>query len=349
MMPLPIKEAYKEYVDQLSSSAPYQVMAANKEQGLADMAALSQLIGARSGSIRLLRNTTEAINAILHAFPFQANDEIIVTDLDYPHMEQTTLLLEERKGVVIKKINLKEKDNSVATIVDAFQEMISPRTRFMVITHMTHRSGRILPAAALCTLAREHNIRTFVDGAHILGQLDVDMQELGCDYYGSSLHKWMYAPLGTGLLYVKPGRAEELEPSYSYQKSQETSINKYNTLGTIAFQNHMALKDVLAFHNTIGTARKYKRLKYLNERLIDGVRSLSNYKLNSDPDHSCAISAIAHKTSGLTILKKKILERHNINIKISGFPGNHHLRSSVNLHMEEKEIDRLLNALEDVG
>lgn len=349
MMPISIRDAYKVYVDKLSNNAPYQVLLEyddQRKQGLTD---LCQLVGAAEGSIRMVRNTTEAINAILHSFPFNKDDEIIVSDVDYPHMVQTTKLLQERKGVVLSMVNIKNLKGNPDAVINAFQEKVNSKTKFMVITYMTHRSGHILPAKKLCALARENNVRTFVDGAHIVGQLDVNMEGLDCDYFGSSLHKWLYAPLGTGMLYIKPGLSEELQPAYSYRETVEKSIDKFNSLGTIAFQNYMCLKDVLAFHHSIGTQKKYERLKYLNKRLIDGVKSMKNYFLRSFPEHSCAISAIAHVSAKPSELKKNIQSRHNIHIKNSGFPGMYHLRSSVNLHMEEQEVDRLLNALEDVG
>jgi selenocysteine lyase/cysteine desulfurase len=196
----------------------------------------------------------------------QPGDEVIVSNQNYPRMLTAWQQRERRDGIVLKQVSFKLPPPSAQYILDRFTAAVTPRTRAIEVTHITNLSGQIMPVRELVDFARPRGIEVFVDGAHAFAHFPFTRDQLGCDYYGTSLHKWLLAPIGTGFLYVRRTRQKQLWPLMAAPPSMDEDIRKYEEIGTHPAANHNAISVALAFHTAIGGERKVARLRYLRDR-----------------------------------------------------------------------------------
>ncbi|MEN9508140.1 MAG: isopenicillin epimerase [Gemmatimonadota bacterium] len=214
----------------------------------------------------ITRNASEALLTLIHGIDLKPGDEVVLSNQNYGRMINGWKQRARRQGIVIKEISFPVPPPSPQAVVDAFAAAITPRTRVMEITHITNLTGQILPVKALVEMARAKGVETFVDGAHAFAQFPFTRDELGCDYYGTSLHKWLLAPIGTGFLYVRRNKIPSIWPLMAENEGQTKDIRKYEEIGTHPAANHNAIAVALTFHRALGAARKSARLIYLRDR-----------------------------------------------------------------------------------
>jgi isopenicillin-N epimerase len=214
----------------------------------------------------ITRNASEANETMIFGLDLKRGDEVVLTNQNYGRMITAWDQRARRDGVVVKQISFKVPPPSDEYIVEQFREAITPRTRVIEITHITNLTGQILPVAAIVKLARQRGIEVFVDGAHAFAHFPFTRDQLGCDYYGTSLHKWLLAPIGTGFLYVRKDRQKALWPLMAAPAAMDENIRKYEEIGTHPAANHNAIAVALAFHRGIGAERKIARLRLLRDR-----------------------------------------------------------------------------------
>ena len=227
---------------------------------------LAMEFGCDPEEMAITRNASEANETMIFGLDLKRGDEVIVSNQNYPRMITAWEQRERRDGIVLKRISFKVPPPNDAHVVERFAEAITPRTRVIEITHITNLTGQILPVAEVVKLARARNIEVFVDGAHAFAHFPFTRDQLGCDYYGTSLHKWLLAPIGTGFLYVRKDRQKALWPLMAAPASMDENIRKYEEIGTHPAANHNAIATALAFHRGIGAERKIARLRYLRDR-----------------------------------------------------------------------------------
>ena len=216
--------------------------------------------------LAITRNASEAQEIMILGLDLQRGDEVIVTNQNYPRMLTAWRQRVRRDGIVLKEISFPVPPASMQQVVDRFREAIKPRTKVIEVTHITNLTGQIMPVRQLVDLARPLGIQVFVDGAHAYAHFPFTRDELGCDYYGTSLHKWLLAPVGTGFLYVRRERIKALWPLMAAPPEMDENIRKYEEIGTHPAANHNAISAALAFHRAIGSERKIARLRYLRDR-----------------------------------------------------------------------------------
>lgn len=216
--------------------------------------------------LAITRNASEALENMIFGLDLERGDEVIVSSQNYPRMLTSWDQRVRRDGIVVKSISFPLPPESRQQVVDRFAEAITPRTRVIEVTHITNLSGQILPVRELVDLARPKGIEVFVDGAHAFAHFPFTRDELGCDFYGTSLHKWLLAPIGTGFLYVRRDKIRKLWPQMAAPDSMTDNIRKYEEIGTHPAANHNAISAALAFHRAIGAERKVTRLRYLRDR-----------------------------------------------------------------------------------
>jgi selenocysteine lyase/cysteine desulfurase len=216
--------------------------------------------------LAITRNASEAQEIMILGLDLQRGDEVIVTNQNYPRMLTAWRQRVRRDGIVLKEISFPVPPASMQQVVDRFREAITPRTKVIEVTHITNLTGQIMPVRQLVDLARPLGIQVFVDGAHAYAHFPFTRDELGCDYYGTSLHKWLLAPVGTGFLYVRRERIKALWPLMAAPPEMDENIRKYEEIGTHPAANHNAISAALAFHRAIGSERKIARLRYLRDR-----------------------------------------------------------------------------------
>jgi isopenicillin-N epimerase len=216
--------------------------------------------------LAITRNASEAQEIMIFGLDLKRGDEVIVTNQNYGRMLTSWRQRVRRDGIVLKEISFKVPPPSQQYIVDRFREAITPRTKVIEVTHITNLTGQILPVKEIVALARPLGIQVFVDGAHAYAHFPFTRDELGCDYYGTSLHKWLLAPVGTGFLYVRRDRIKGLWPLMAAPVEMDENVRKYEEIGTHPAANHNAISAALAFHRAIGSERKFARLRYLRDR-----------------------------------------------------------------------------------
>jgi selenocysteine lyase/cysteine desulfurase len=227
---------------------------------------LAREFGCDPEEMAITRNASEANETMILGLDLQKGDEVLLTNQNYPRMITTWDQRVRREGIVLKQISFKVPPPSMDYIVDQFRAAITPRTKVIEVTHITNLTGQIMPVRQLVDLARPHGIQVFVDGAHAFAHFPFTRDELGCDYYGTSLHKWLLAPIGTGFLYVRKAKQPSLWPLMAAPASMNDNVRKYEEIGTHPAANHNAIAAALAFHRGIGSERKIARLRYLRDR-----------------------------------------------------------------------------------
>jgi len=346
IMPLPVLSAYQRNLEELHSGAPYEVSDNHATQVSDAMKRLVELIKASEGRLALMPNTTAAINAILYGIFWNEGDEIIYSNVDYPLVHNTIRLLEYKYGIVPKRIELDLQSDDVSAILAKYAKAYTAKSRLTLITHMTHKEGHIMPVQQLIAQAQEHGSETLLDGAHSAGQFEFSLQELGCDYYATSLHKWLSAPLGTGLLYVKETSLKDLSPPMSYNPDMQDRMSMFTVHGTSAFQNAMTLGATLDFQQGLGFKVKENRLREMKTYFRAGLAEQRGVEIITDAVASCGICSFHIIGKSKRSLIKRFEEEHNIHIKYTSYPGKRgFFRASLNLNLDESDIDLLLASI----
>jgi selenocysteine lyase/cysteine desulfurase len=227
---------------------------------------LAEEFGCDPEEMAITRNASEAMEIMIFGLDLQPGDEVLVTTQNYPRMITGWRQRARRDGIVLKEISFTVPPPSLEHIVERYAEAITPRTKVIEVTHITNLSGQIMPVREIVELARPRGIQVFVDGAHAFAHFPFTRDDLDCDYYGTSLHKWLLAPIGTGFLYVRKDKQRDLWPLMAAPESMDDNIRKYEEIGTHPAANHNAIAAALAFHQGIGAERKIARLRYLRDR-----------------------------------------------------------------------------------
>ncbi len=227
---------------------------------------LASEFGCDIEEMAITRNASEANEIMIFGLDLERGDEVVVTNQNYGRMITAWEQRVRRDGIVLKQISFRVPPPSDEYIVEQFRAALTPRTKVIEVTHITNLTGQIMPVKRIVDLARQRGIEVFVDGAHAFAHFPFKRGELGCDYYGTSLHKWLLAPIGTGFLYVKKEKQKQLWPLMAATQKQDEDIRKYEEIGTHPAANHNAISAALAFHRGIGSDRKVARLRYLRDR-----------------------------------------------------------------------------------
>jgi isopenicillin-N epimerase len=312
---------------------------------------LAQMFGCDTEEIAITRNASEANEIIQLGMKLNPGDEIITTNQDYPRMITTWQQRERRDGIVLKQLKFPVPPPSMAYLTKMFEDAITPRTKVISICHITNRTGQIFPVKAICQMARERGIETLVDGAHAFAQFPFKQADLDCDYYGTSLHKWVLAPIGTGMLYVKKSKIEKIWPMMAAPPEMNANIRKFEEIGTHPASQRNAITEALDFHDSIGGERKAERFRYLRKRWSNRLRDLPGVKiLNSeDPEQSCAIGFISVDGLDAHKLQEYLWSKYRVWTVAIVTPGEYSgLRVTPNVYTTMEEIDTFADVMERV-
>jgi isopenicillin-N epimerase len=304
---------------------------------------LAKEFGCDIEEMAITRNASEANETMILGLDLKRGDEVIVTTQNYGRMLTTWDQRVRRDGIVVKPIKFTVPPPSVEHIVERFREAITPRTRVIEITHITNLTGQILPVAKVVAMAKARNIEVFVDGAHAFAHFPFTRDELGCDYYGTSLHKWLLAPVGTGFLYVRKSKQKSLWPLMAAPASMDENIRKYEEIGTHPAANHNAIAAALAFHRSIGGERKVARLRYLRNRWAKRLLAESSRVRVLTPLDGPAAGGIAlFNVDGIDTAKLQtwLWTKHRIITTPIIHDEFHGLRITPNVYTTLDEVDR---------
>ncbi|MEZ4702376.1 MAG: aminotransferase class V-fold PLP-dependent enzyme [Rhodothermales bacterium] len=348
--PADVQAAMKRYLDYSNIAPVYTMWEILEPQREGVRQRVARDFGCDTEEIALTRNASESLQICQLGMDLKAGDEVLTTTHDYGRMITTFKQRERREGIRLVQFPLPIPAEDDDEVVRLFESHITPRTRMILMCHIVNITGQILPVKKVVQMARERGIPVIVDGAHAYAHFDFKHEDLDCDYYGSSLHKWLLAPHGTGLLYVRKEKIKDLWPLMASPESMDDNIRKFEEIGTHPAANYLAIADALTFHQGIGAERKQERLRYLTrywaERLLQHDRVRLNTSLN--PGMSCAIGNVQVVGVDTAALKNYLWKEHRIIVVPIIHPEFEGLRVTPNVYTTLEELDRFVDAMEHV-
>ena len=313
---------------------------------------LARAAGASTEEIAITRNTSESLQIVQLGLDLEPGDEVLCTTQDYPRMITTWRQRERRDGIVLRTFPYPTPPNDPSELVRLFEENITPRTRVLHMSHVTFTAGQIFPVREICKLARDRGLYSVVDGAHSFAHFPFRIDELGCDFFGTSLHKWLTAPVGTGFLYV---RAERISTTWALTPapaSMDGNIRKFEQIGTYPVAISNAIGDALTFQEAIGTERKAARLRYLRRRWMDAVRDVPGVRFYTADDdaQSCAIGTMGLSGVGAADLTELLQDRYGIHVRPRFVEGEWEgIRVTPNVFSTLEEVDTFVAAIRELA
>ncbi len=350
--PTVVMNAMKRYLD-YSNQAPSYYMWQHVEPKIETVREkLAIVFGCDKEEIAITRNDSESLQNIQQGFDFKTGDEILTTTQDYPRMLTTFNQMERRIGVKVNKVKYPTPLINKGDYVDALEKGITHNTKIILISHVCFLTGQILPVRDVCRMAHERGIEVIVDGAHSFNHFPYKLSDLECDYFGTSLHKWTYAPIGTGMLYVKRNLIKKIWPLMAAPKEMDDNIRKFEEIGTHPAANHNAIAEALAFNEEIGIERKAARLRYLHKRWINRLKKYENVKFMLDiNDDSNWAGIVNFAIDGVDVgkLTGYLLNNYRIFTVPIVFEEFNGIRVTPNVYTLVSEMDFFADVLEKVA
>ncbi len=308
---------------------------------------LAEMAGASPEEIAIQRNTTEALENLIFGFDLQAGDEILTSSQDYPSMQNALNQRARREGIQIKRVHVPVPLDDEEELVRRFEKSISAKTRLILLCHMINLTGQILPVKAVCKLGRQHGIPVIVDGAHTFAHFPFTMDELECDYFGTSLHKWLCAPFGTGMLYIRKEKIKNVWPLLAAPDGEEEKIEKFEHLGTRSFPAEMAIGHAIEFHRGIGGARKAARLRYLSDYWVSRVKDMKGIRFNTSFREGAYGAIVNFSIDGMSAadIQKELFRDYRIYTVAINHEEVKGVRVSPHVYTTLNDLDTLVSAI----
>ncbi|MBI5372195.1 MAG: aminotransferase class V-fold PLP-dependent enzyme [Sphingobacteriales bacterium] len=345
--PKTVQDAMKRYYD-LCNEAPSYYMWRVLDQGREPLRRnLAKLAGCSPEEIAMNRNSSEGLETVIFGLPLKAGDEVVAAKQDYPNMINAYKQREQREGIKMVWISLELPSEDENYLVSQYVNAFTPKTKVVHITHVINWNGQILPVKKIAAEAHKRGIEVVVDGAHSFAHFDFKIPDLDADYFAASLHKWLYAPIGTGLLYVRKEKIKTLYPLFAVDNPLKDDIRKFEALGTRPFYIEQAIGKAIEFHEMIGSERKEKRLHYLKNYWMEKVKGLPKVKLNTSlrPEWGCAIGNLGIEGTKPGELDTFLLDKfkvHTVAITWENIVG---VRITPNVYTTTKQLDVLVEGI----
>ena len=347
----PVLDAFIGRVREINYEASYYMRTRQFDDKLAARKQLATMAGCSHEELIITRNTTESLDTVIAGIDWRVGDEAVMAEQDYGAMLDMFALQARRYGIVNRIVSLPIDPQSDEEVVRLYEHAITPRTRLLMVCHMVNITGQILPVRAIADMAHRHGVDVLVDGAHAFAQLDYRIPELGGDYYGASLHKWLGTPLGAGILYVRRDKVATLWPVFADASLADTDIRKLNHTGTHPVHTDLAIANAIAFHEAIGSQRKEARLRHLQTYWTSRVRDVRNVIVNTprDPHRSCAIANVGVRGMAPAALARTLLDTYRVWTVAIDSANVHGVRITPQLFTTTAELDTLVRALNELA
>lgn len=354
MQATPVLDAFIARVREVNYEGAYYMRVPQVANKAAVRDKLAAMAGCAPDELIITRNTTESLDTVMNGFDWRPGDEAVMALQDYGHMLAQFRLIARRYGTVNKIVSVPNDPKSDDEVVQVYANAITPKTRLLMVCHIINNTGHILPVRKIADMAHARGVAVMVDGAHAFAQFDYKIPDTGADYYGASLHKWLGAPLGTGLLYIRRDRIPSVWPIYGDSKDiPDSDIMKLNHTGTHPVYSDLAIAAAMAFHNSIGMERKEARLRYLQTYWTSKVRGTKNVILNTpaDPKRTCAIANVGIAGMKGADVSKVLLDKYKIyTTGVDNVAGNVvGARVTPHLYVQPKELDKLVTAITEIA
>ncbi|HEX8720946.1 MAG TPA: aminotransferase class V-fold PLP-dependent enzyme [Pyrinomonadaceae bacterium] len=346
-----VTEALVRYLWQQEDATAYTMWQILEPQSETIRTGLADLMGCDREEVAITRNASDSLEAVLFGLDLRPGDEVLTTTQDYPRMLTTLRQRERRDRIVLKTVKIPVPPKDPSEITAAYEAGFTPRTRVVLVSHMINLTGQITPVRDICELARRRGAQSVVDGAHSFAQFGFKRDDLGCDYFGTSLHKWLHAPKGTGMLYVRRDRIKGVWPLFAAERAQDADIRKFEETGTRSAAQRLAIGEALLFHQGVGPERKEARLRLLARRWMNQLKGEPNVRFNTsfDDRQSCALANVHVEGTEPAALCDYLFARHKIfatPIVHDEFKG---VRVTPSVYTTLKELDRFCEVMAGVA
>ena len=344
---LPVQAAFVKKHEYSNTAPSYAMWEKLNEQREPLRHQLANMLGCTANEIALCRNTTEGLNQIIFGINLSAGDEVVLSNMDYPFAMNAWKQREERDKIKLSWVTLNAPEESEAAIIAKFDKAIGPKTKIVHLTYVINWNGQVLPVKKLTRLAHSKGCKVVIDGAHAFGQLDHNMSDLDADFYATSLHKWIGAPFGTGVFYMKAQLISSIWPLHAAYQPKSSDIRKFEMLGTRSFATEMAVADALNFHQQIGREKMYCRLIELKNYWVDKIKNLPKITLYSpvNNDLSCGFATFGIEGYLPQDIVKIFLKENNIHVSPVNLVNIKGVRVSPHIYNLTDELDTMIKLI----
>jgi len=350
-LPQPLLHKYIDHIKEVNYQGSYYMRTVQFENKKNITTKLAKLAGCSPDQIIITRNTTESLDMVIGGLDWKAGDEAIMALQDYGAMLDMFDQVKNRYGVVKVMLSVPNHPKNDQEIIDLYKNAITPKTKVILVSHMINITGQILPIKEICTMAHEKGVQVIVDGAHAFAHIKYSIQDLGCDYYAASLHKWLSVPLGAGLLYVQKDNIKKVWPLLADGEKDPNKINRLNHTGTHPVHTDLTISDSIDYYEIIGVERKEARLRYLQNYWTEKVRNLPRVILNTPAaaNRSCAIANIGIEGIEPGELAKRLLKEHNVFTVAIDYANVQGCRICPNVYTTIQELDSFVLAIKKLS
>jgi selenocysteine lyase/cysteine desulfurase len=350
-MPKQTMEHQIEHLRNVNYEGSYymRIMQRDNKKKVADKVA--EIAGCFAEEVVITRNTTESLDLIIGGLHWNAGDEAVMAEQDYGAMINHFKFIERRFGTVNRLVSVPNHPQDDEEIVDLYASVITDKTRLLMVCHMINITGQVLPVRKIADMAHARGVEVMVDGAHAFSHIDFKMQDLDCDYYGTSLHKWLSAPLGSGMLYVKKEKIDSVWPLLAERELEPNDIDRLNHIGTHPAHTDLAILDAIEYQNAIGLGRKEARLKYLQHYWTSQLRGLPRVVVNTPEEISRhgGIGNVGIEGIEPADLATRLMKGYQIFTVAINRPGVRGLRITPNIYTTTAELDSLVHAIKELS
>ena len=351
IIPNPILEHFINHVKHVNIEGSFYMrkdLYKNKDRVTNELA---NLVGSSPDQIAITRNATESLDLVISGFPWKKGDEAIYAKQDYGTMKEMFEQISNRYGVVNKVISVPNHPKNDEEIVSLYESQITSKTKLIMVCHMINITGQILPIKKICEMAHNYGVEVMVDGAHCVGHFDFSIDDFNCDYYGSSLHKWLATPLGAGLLYVNKNKTHKIWPLLANGNTNKSDIKRLNHIGTHPVHTDVAISNSIDYLKWIGMERKEKRMRFLQRYWSNKLRNVKNVIVNTplDIDRSCGIGNVGLTNMSPSKMEDLLFEKYKIFTVAIDYANVKGCRISPNIFTTTKELDSFVNAVKELS
>jgi len=351
IIPDPILDHFIDHVKHVNIEGSYYMRKAlnkNKDRVTSELA---NLVGSSPDQIAITRNATESLDLVISGFPWKKGDEAIYAKQDYGTMKEMFEQISDRYGVVNKIISVPNHPKNDEEIVSLYESQITSKTKLIMVCHMINITGQILPIKKICEMAHSYGVEVMVDGAHCVGHFDFSIDDFNCDYYGSSLHKWLATPLGAGLLYVNKNKTHRIWPLLANGNSDKSDIKRLNHIGTHPVHTDLAISNSIDYIKWIGMERKENRMRFLQRYWSDQLRNIKNVVVNTpiDMQRSCGIGNVGLTNMSPSKMENILFDKYNIFTVAIDYANVKGCRISPNIFTTTEELDIFVKAVKEMS
>jgi len=345
--PIPTILKFTKHIENVNYEGSYYMRTVQWDNKKRIANRLAKLVGCAADELIITRNTTESLDMIIGGYPWKKGDEAIFAVQDYGAMREHFKLVAIRHGIVNKKVSIPNHPKSDEELVSLYEKQITSKTKLLMVCHMVNITGQIMPIRKICDMAHKHGVEVMVDGAHCVGHIEVNIAALNCDYYGSSLHKWLSTPLGAGILFVAKRNVSKIWPLLAEHHREPEDIGRLNHIGTHPVHTDLTINDAMDYLDLIGLERKEKRMRFLQRYWSDQLRDTDNVIINTPMEvhRSCGIANVGIRTMKPADLAKTLLAEFKIFTVAIDQNNVQGCRITPNVYTTIEELDDFVKAI----